>query len=274
MPVGHSTLLAACLLGCHQIEKVFFSHSSFPFFPYVFVSHDCLFLFVPFLFFCSRHTGWGSSPGGPTYLGWWAAISCGHARLRGSLLPPAGNCEGAMAANLRLRAGSPPLRTVWVTSLGGWGTWCGGAGRGWVVGVGCGGVGDGASIPTITATHTRLCSPFLLSSLGLISLLFGQECAERLGTAPCYYGTVTAWSSKSGVRNEPERRQRWGELTPPALVLAEQAEVWVGPESLPVGLPCLSFLSEPSSPNILLSEQKIWKSLKTTKNSPPPARAA
>lgn len=182
--------------------------------------------------------------------------------------------DGAMAANLHLRAGSPPLRTVWVTSLGGWGTWCGGAGRGWVVGVGCGGVGDGASVPTITATHTRFCSPFLFSSLGLISLLFGQECAERLGTAPCYYGTVTAWSSKSGVRNEPERRQRWGELTPPALVLAGQAEVWVGPESLPVGLPCLSFLSEPSSPNILLSEQKIWKSLKNTKNSPPPARAA
>lgn len=188
-----------------------------------FVPWVYLFLFVSCLF-CSRHPCWGSRPGRPQIPGLGGLLSlvdtsacrARSSRTAGSC-PPGDGC-GLESAAAQLRAGSPPLQGVEMTPL------------------------ECQASPT-SPQHTQgptahFFSPPVVSPCCCL--------VKKRGKTPRLHPVImrqsfTSSSSKSGVRNEPKSRHRWGELSTPALVWAGQAEVVVEPKTLPIRLPCLSF---------------------------------
>lgn len=127
------------------------------------------------------------------------------------MLPPR-NLESHSCRAAQLRTGSPPIQMA---------RWC------------LWGVEHPHPHPK---THTRPCSPFLLSSCGFFFFFgcyFVKNKRKGSETAPRYYVTVI-YSLKPPIGDEPPRRHLWGRLAIRAL--------YVELENLPAHLLCLSFL--------------------------------
>lgn len=225
------------------------------------LSRKCFSLILAFLFlfpgsicfccflFCSRHPCWGSRPGRPQIPGLGGLLSLvdtSACRARSSLTagscPPGDGC-GLESAAAQLRAGSPPLQVVEMTPL------------------------ECQASPT-SPQHTQgptahFFSPPVVSSCCCL--------VKKRGKTPRLHPVIrrqsfTSSSSKSGVRNEPKSRHRWGELSTPARFGQGRRRWSWSPRPFPSASRASVFPSEPSSPKQLtalraekLEEPEIFK---------------